>query len=199
MALQRLRNWRELAGKGVYLQEDGKEPEWSWRSIDELRLEMQRTERASGEAAEEVATREATLENERKNLSAATDATFKVAAGMTIWSSAASNGISVTRGQRLFTWIDCSTLLVDVPVIDTMAVLVELGSRAEVLLEGEDKVYPAKVVMSRGSSSRLGKEELATVTDGNRLPRSSWNCRTSARSAAARSAAGPSCASRTCP
>ncbi len=35
MALQRLRNRRELAGKGVYLQEDGKEPEWSWRSLDE--------------------------------------------------------------------------------------------------------------------------------------------------------------------
>ena len=77
---------------------------------------------------------------------------------MTIWSTAASNGISVTRGQRLFTWIDCSRLLVDVPVIDTLAVLVDQGSRAEVLLEGEDKAHPAVVVMSRGSSSRLGKD-----------------------------------------
>ncbi len=165
MALQRLRNRRELAGKGVYLQEDGKEPEWSWRSLDELRLEKQRTERTAREAAEEVATLQATLENERTNLSAATDATFKVPAGMTIWSTAASNGISVTRGQRLFTWIDCSRLLVDVPVIDTLAVLVEQGSRAEILLEGEDRAHPAVVVMSRGSSSRLGKEELASITE----------------------------------
>jgi CRP-like cAMP-binding protein len=165
MALQRLRNRRELASKGVYLQEDGKEPEWSWRSLDELKIEMQRTERAARETSEEVGTLEATLENERQNLSAAADATFKVAAGMTIWSSSASNGISVTRGQRLFTWIDCSRLLVDVPVIDTLAVLVDQGGRAEVLLEGEDKVHPAVVVMSRGSSSRLGKEELASITE----------------------------------
>jgi CRP-like cAMP-binding protein len=109
MDLQRLRHRRELAVKGVYLQEDGKEPEWSWRSLDELRLETQRTERTARETTEEVATLQATLENERKNLGAATDATFKVPAGMTIWSTAASNGISVTRGQRLFTWIDCST------------------------------------------------------------------------------------------
>lgn len=163
--LQRLRHRRDLAGKGVYLQEDGKEPEWSWRSLDELRLEMHRTERAARETAEEVATLQATLDNERSNLAAATDATFKVPAGMTIWSTAASNGISVTRGQRLFTWIDCSRLLVDVPVIDTVAVLVEHGSPAEVLLEGEDKVHPAVVVMSRGSSSRLGKAELASITE----------------------------------
>jgi hypothetical protein len=52
-----------------------------------------------------------------------------------------------------------------VPVIDTLAVLVEQGSRAEVLLEGEDKAHPALVVMSRGSSSRLGKEELASITE----------------------------------
>lgn len=165
MDLQRLRNRRDLAGKGVYLQEDGKEPEWSWRSLDELRLEIQRTERTARETAQEVATLQATLENERKNLDAATDATFKVPAGMTIWTTSASNGISVTRGQRLFTWIDCSRLLVDVPVIDTLAVLVDAGSRAEILLEGEDNVRSGLVVMSRGSSSRLDRNELASITE----------------------------------
>jgi multidrug resistance efflux pump len=163
--LQRLRHRRELAGQGVYLQEDGKEPEWSWRSLDELRLETQQTERTARETTEEVATLQATLENERRNLSAATEATFRVPPGMTIWSTAASDGVSVTRGQRLFTWIDCSRLLVDVPVIDTLAVLVDQGSRAEVLLEGEEEVRPGTVVMSRGSSSRLGREELASITE----------------------------------
>jgi CRP/FNR family cyclic AMP-dependent transcriptional regulator len=165
MDLQRLRHRRELAGRGVYLQEDGKEPEWSWRSLDELRLEMHRTARAARETQQEVGTLQATLENERKNLGAATDAVFRVPAGMTIWTTSASNGISVTRGQKLFTWIDCSRLLVDVPVIDTLAVLVEHGSRAEVSLEGEDEVRPASVVLSRGSSSRLDKNELASIAE----------------------------------
>ena len=165
MDLQRLRNRRDLAGRGVYLQEDGKEPEWSWRSLDELRLEMHRTAREARETTEEVDTLQASLENERKNLSAATNAIFRIPAGSTIWTTSASNGISVTRGQRLFTWIDCSRLLVDVPVIDTLAVLVDARSRAEILLEGEDKVRSGLVVMSRGSSSRLDKDELASVTD----------------------------------
>jgi hypothetical protein len=83
---------------------------------------------------------------------------------MTIWSTSVTNGISVTRGQRLFTWIDCSQLLVDVPVSETLAVLADEGARAEVTLEGESEPRPAVVVLSRGSSSRLTKAELISVS-----------------------------------
>jgi hypothetical protein len=165
MDLERLRHRRELAGRGIYMQDDGKEPEWSWRSLDEIRLELTRAERATRETAEELGTLKATLGNERKNLAAASDAAFTVPAGTTIWSTTASNGISVTRGQRLFTWIDCRKLLVDVPVVDTLAVLVQPGWRAEVSLEGEDVKRAATVLMTRGSSSRLGKDELVSVSE----------------------------------
>lgn len=165
MALERVRHRRDLAGRGIFLQEDGKEPEWSWRSLDELKLEMTRTARAARETTEEVTTLQVTLENERKNLATAADATFVVPPGMTIWSTSASNGISVTRGQRLFTWIDCSQLLVEAPVNDTLATMVQEGARATVSLDGESQERPAVVVTSRGSASRLGKGELVSIAE----------------------------------
>lgn len=164
MDLERVRNRRGLAERGIYLQDDGKEPEWSWRSLDEIRLEVARTQRAAREAAETVSTLEATLEGERKNVAAASEAHFVVPAGMTMWSAAATNGISVTRGQRLFTWIDCSVLLVDVPVTETLAVLAQPGMRAEVALQGEARPREGSVLLSRGSSSTLSSDELASIT-----------------------------------
>ena len=155
---------RELAGQGVYLQEDGKEPEWSWRSLDELRLEMQRTERTARETTEEVATLQAALENERKNLGAATSDFQGPRRHDDLVDRGKHRHLGHARPAALH--LDrLSRLLVDVPVIDTLAVLVDQGSRAEVLLEGEDKVHPGAVVMSRGSSSRLGKAELASITE----------------------------------
>jgi hypothetical protein len=106
---------------------------------------MHRTERAARETQEEVGTLQATLENERKNLRRRDGRDFQGAGRHDDLVDCGEHGISVTRGQRLFTWIDCSRLLVDVPVIDTLAVLVDQGSRAEVLLEGEEQARPAVV------------------------------------------------------
>ena len=112
-----------------------------------------------------MSTLESTVESERKNLAAASEADFVVPAGMTMWSAAATNGISVTRGQRLFTWIDCSVLLVDVPVTETLAVLAQPGMWAEVALQGEAGPREGTVLLSRGSSSTLSNDELASITD----------------------------------
>ena len=115
------------------------------------------------------------------------DATFKVPAGMTIWSTAESNGISVTRGQRLFTWIDCSRLS---------------GRRAgdRYARRPRRPGQPCRGLAGRrgqGSSGR-GRDEprlvLAARQGGTREHRrmaevgraeSSWNCRIRARSPAA--------------
>lgn len=162
--LERVRERRKLAQAGVYLQADGKEPEWSWRSLDEIRLEAARTARSLSEAEDEVKTTQRLLAGEEKNLAAASSATFTVPDGMTIWSVSATNGSSVKRGERLFTWIDCARLLVDVPVSETLAVLADEGARAEVTLEGEQTPRTGKVLLSRGSTSRVTKAELISVS-----------------------------------
>jgi hypothetical protein len=56
-ALERSRERRRLAKQGVFLQQDGKEPEWSWRSIDESALEAARANRTTSDAQEELTCR----------------------------------------------------------------------------------------------------------------------------------------------
>jgi multidrug resistance efflux pump len=161
--LDRVRNRRDLAGQGVFLLEDGKEPEWSWRSMDEIRLESARTARAIRDAQRELETAKASLAKEQGNLLAASSAPLTIPAGATIWSVAATEGAFVERGEQLLTWIDCSRLMVDVPVTETTATLIEEGARAEVTVDGEDRRRAAVVVMSRASSSPLPKGELISA------------------------------------
>lgn len=161
--LERVQQRRDLAARGIYLQEDGKEPEWSWRSMDEIRLEAAKTARALRGAQQDLKTAKENLAKEQRNLAAASEASIVIPAGATVWSAAATEGAFAERGDRLFTWIDCSRLLVDAPVTETTAALVKEGASAKVTLEGEHEPLDGIVVMSRAASSRLSKGELISV------------------------------------
>lgn len=167
-ALERVRERRRLAEQGVFLQQDGKEPEWSWRSLDEIELEVARASRAVTDAQEELATARVLLADERKNLAAVSTAPIRVPPSMTLWSSAVGNNSAVKQGDKLFLWIDCRVLLVDVPVTETLAALLQEGMRAVVLLEGDPASHPASVLLTRGASSRIGRSELASTSRGHK-------------------------------
>ena len=170
-ALARVRERRRLAGEGVYLQADAKEPEWSWRSLDEIDLETARANRALSDANEELATARSILADERRNLEALSIATIRIPPFMTLWSAPVSNGATVRQGEKLFSWIDCRVLLVDVPVTETLAAMLQKGMPATVLLEGDARSHAAKVVLTRGASSRIGSDDLASLSRGHK----SWS------------------------
>ena len=166
--LERSRERRRLAEQGVFLQQDGKEPEWSWRSIDESALEAARANRATSDAQDELNTTQSVLAKERLNLEASSTATIRVPAFMTIWSNAASNNAYVNKGDQILSWIDCGKLLVDVPVTETLVALLQEGMRAKVELEGDTESRGATVLLTRGASSRLGGADLASVSRGHK-------------------------------
>ena len=166
--LERSRERRRLAEQGVFLQQDGKEPEWSWRSIDESALEAARANRATSDAQDELNTTQSLLAKERLNLEASSTATIRVPAFMTIWSNAASNNAYVNKGDQILSWLDCGKLLVDVPVTETLAALLQEGMRAKVELEGDVESRGATVLLTRGASSRLGGADLASVSRGHK-------------------------------
>lgn len=170
-ALARVRERRRLAGEGVYLQADAKEPEWSWRSLDEINLEAARANRALSDAQEELSTARAILVDERRNLEALSTATIRIPPFMTLWSAPASDGATVRQGEKLFSWIDCKVLLVDVPVTETLAALLQEGMKATVLLEGDSRSHAATVLLTRGASSRIGGDDLASLSRGHK----SWS------------------------
>ncbi|MFN4017743.1 MAG: cyclic nucleotide-binding domain-containing protein [Reyranella sp.] len=170
-ALARVRERRRLAGEGVYLQADAKEPEWSWRSLDEINLEAARANRALSDAQEELSTARAILGDERRNLEALSTATIHIPPFMTIWSAPVSDGATVRQGEKLFSWIDCNVLLVDVPVTETLAALLQEGMKATVLLEGDSRSHAGTVLLTRGASSRIGGDDLASLSRGHK----SWS------------------------
>lgn len=170
-ALARVRERRRLAGEGVYLQADAKEPEWSWRSLDEITLEAARANRALSDAQEELSTARAILGDERRNLEALSTATIHIPPFMTIWSAPVSDGATVRQGEKLFSWIDCNVLLVDVPVTETLAALLQEGMKATVLLEGDSRSHAGTVLLTRGASSRIGGDDLASLSRGHK----SWS------------------------
>jgi hypothetical protein len=74
----------------------------------------------------------------------------------------------VQPGTPLASWVDCTVMLVDVPVSDVEAALLHPGSTAHVVLEGERKVRTGLVILTRGSAGTLGSHDLAALAKGRR-------------------------------
>src|SRR5437773_9801312 len=66
------------------------------------------------------------------------------------------------------TWLDCKLLLVDVPASDVEIALLEIGSPAEIVLEGERRSRHRNVILLRRSAATIGPHDLAAIADGRR-------------------------------
>ena len=88
--------------------------------------------------------------------------------GSVIWSERVAPGATVRAGDPVAEWLDCSILMVDVPVADAEVPLIRPGMRAEVILEGEPVTRTASVLLTRGSASTLGRDDLAALAKGRR-------------------------------
>jgi HlyD family secretion protein len=87
--------------------------------------------------------------------------------GSLIWSVLAGAGAAVDAGTPVAEWIDCDTILVDVPVSDVEVRLLRKGMLADVVLEGETQVRDGTVFLTRGAASTLGRADLAAVAKGH--------------------------------
>ena len=157
---------REATEKGVFITPDGQEPLWVRGLSIELELEIKK-------ARLSLRDEEAGLMRNRTHLAAAqldfqrrSEASIKAPPGSIIWSDPTAPGEIVKSGQRVAIWIDCSILMIDVPVADAEAALIRPGHKADVVLEGETKVRSATVLFVRGSASTLGLDDLAALAKG---------------------------------
>ncbi len=76
------------------------------------------------------------------------------------------NGATVGVGDPVSKWIDCSDLFVDAPVSDAALPLIPIGSRADVILEGQSHWRHARVAQLRGAAETVGAADLAAVAKG---------------------------------
>ena len=154
------------AEKGVFLMADGTDPGWADRSRDELRRDIVR-------GVAELAEAEATLAKARHAAAVDASALERTSAGEVtappgslIWSVIVGADAAVSTGSPVAEWLDCSAMLVDVPVSDIEVALLRPGMRAKVVVEGEREPRQATILLTRGSAGTLGLDDLAAVAKG---------------------------------
>jgi hypothetical protein len=136
------------------------------RALDDttLALAAARTDLAAVDAslqALEAAVALATDQFERAH-----EAAISAPAGAIIWSQIAGPNTEVPAGAPIATWVDCSLLLVDVPISDLEASLLAPGALAELAIEGETGTRTGRVLFTRGAAATLAHDDLAAVAKG---------------------------------
>ena len=162
-ALARVERRIEAASQGAYMLADGDDAGDAQRSLEDARLQLEiaRANHAGVEA--ELAAREAVLAAAEAAFAKSSEATVSAPAGALIWTLVSGPGAEIEAGAPVATWVDCSILLVDVPLSDLAAALLTVGAPANVVIDGERTAREGTVLMTRGSASTLAFEDLAAV------------------------------------
>jgi len=167
-SLDQARVRREAADKGVFITLKGEDPAWVRGSRMELKLEKKRARLEVRQAQAELRSAKAALKAAREDFERLSKGTISVPPGSIVWSKPVTRGTTVEQGITVVEWLDCSVLMIDVPVADAEVSLLRPGMEADVILEGETETRRAKVLLTRGSASTLGKKDLAAVAKGRR-------------------------------
>lgn len=154
------------AERGVFIAADGGSPDWLRIGEFEIAMEKQRVRRDLHQARSDLTEAEEGLALAQRTLDRLSSAPVTAPPGAFVFSVMATPGATVVAGTPVVEWIDCSVLLVDVPVPDAEAPLVGQGDPAEVILEGENRTRAATVRMVRGSAATLGRDDLVAIAKG---------------------------------
>jgi len=158
---------RRLADQGVFIESDGRSPDWAYSSRDSIRLQMEDVSAQIIDAQADIEKASKDLEAEETGLSATTTALVKAPPGSTVWVRLANQGEVVNVGSPIVEWVDCGTLLVDVPASNVLAGLLGEGMAAQILIEGESNVHDGAVLFTRGPGAKLTDRELAASASGH--------------------------------
>ncbi|USG62057.1 hypothetical protein NBZ79_03600 [Sneathiella marina] len=156
----------EAANNGVFFTADGNEP--AWANIRNLDIQIRKYEIAGKlqQAQADAAASKLAMEMAEENFSRMAHGIVEAPAGSIVWRKTAAPGATVLEGERLADWLDCSILMIDVPVDDAEVSLIKAGMEAEILLEGDITTRKAEVLLTRGSAFTLDNNDLAAIAKG---------------------------------
>ena len=157
---------RDAAEKGVFIGGDGSDPAWAQVGNTDLAVQRHHAHSQLHEAKVELREARAALEIAKANLEHLSKAVVSIPPKAVLMSIEVPPGATVAAGDVIARWVDCSVLLVDVPVSDAELPLIKSGMKATVILEGEPKVRDAKVLLTRGSTATLDQHNLAALSKG---------------------------------
>ncbi|NNE24287.1 MAG: hypothetical protein HKN11_16935 [Rhizobiales bacterium] len=157
---------RQPADRGVFISLSGDDPDWVRGTRIELKLQKKQARLDLKKAQAEYKLAETRIADQKQDLNRRSRADIIVPPGSVIWSQRVASGAAVVSGNPIAEWLSCDELMIDVPVSDAEVSLIKPAMVAEVILEGDNVVRLAKVLMTRGSASTLGREDLAAVAKG---------------------------------
>ena len=146
--LDRSNQRRRDAEHGTLLLDDGTDAAIAARDLDEARILLSQTESDIVVAKVDIAS--------ARNLLAAAKGIYETTRrievqappGALVWSLITAPGAAVQPGAPVASWIDCSDMLVDVPVSDVELALLTKGAPANVILEGEQKIRRGTILLT---------------------------------------------------
>ena len=167
-ALDYARVRRQAADESVFITNTGDDPEWVRGSRMELKLEKQQARMELRQAQAELELATAALQEAVAEFQLRSEGVVRAPPGSVVWSERVAPGATVRTGAPVAEWLDCSALMIDVPVSDAEVSLLRPGMDADVNLEGEASTREARVLLTRGSAATLGRDDLAALAKGRR-------------------------------
>ncbi|MDF2367849.1 HlyD family efflux transporter periplasmic adaptor subunit [Sneathiella sp.] len=164
--LEKMKVQRAAADKGVFITEDGDDPTWVRGARIELKLAKKATQLQLREAEADVISAKIAKAKAEEDYARQAAARVTAPPGSVVWSRRAAPGATVKAGDPVAAWLDCSILMVDVPLADAEVPLLKPGMTAEVVLEGDYEMRNGTVIMTRGSAFTLGNDDLAALAKG---------------------------------
>ncbi len=157
---------RQALNAGAIILSDGNDPDWGSRALDDLNRDLAQAVFARQEAEADLTAALTTAQAEEEAYLQQREGRVRAPAGALLWSTIVGEGATVDVGAPVATWIDCSRLLIDVPLSDAMIALLHAGDPATVILEGETRQRSATVLLTRGSAATIRDDDLAAVAKG---------------------------------
>ena len=159
---------RHAADNSVFITIEGEDPAWVLTGRQELKLEKKQARLELREAQAELDLATAALAAAMEDFEKLSQAAVIVPPGSLVWSERVASRATVRAGDPVVEWLNCSTLMVDVPVSDAEVPLIRPGLKAEIVLEGESETRNASVLLTRGAASTLGRDDLVALAKGRR-------------------------------
>ncbi|MGH6735050.1 MAG: hypothetical protein ACRECX_03080 [Methyloceanibacter sp.] len=164
--LQRAEQRREAAEHNTLLLDDAEDGAVALRSLDDFRVNLNRSVWELEAAKTDAITAAEVLEKAQALYERNRRAPIEAKPGAMVWSLIAAPGVAVQPGTPVMSWIDCSVMLVDVPVQDVEIALLPPGASVDIVIEGEHEVRKGTVVLKRGAAATIGQVDLAAIAKG---------------------------------
>jgi multidrug resistance efflux pump len=165
--LDRWTQRRSAAEKGTFLLDDGTDAAVAARALDDARLALNQAKLDLGLATVDVELARNVLAAARQAYDKALHAPVTAPPGALVWSLIAAPGAAVQPGAPVASWVDCGLMMVDAPVSDVELAMLPKDAKADVVLEGENRVRQGTVLFTRGAAATIGKADLAALAKGH--------------------------------